>query len=96
MSDAQEPPIHWLNDQFRAWRLVAAIREHDGALFASITDEARAAGSETVDKLLAALARNLFIRLRIEIGSEAIDELIEAELRACDELRGQHNRDQGW
>ncbi|QRZ04513.1 hypothetical protein [Mycolicibacterium austroafricanum] len=84
MSETHTPPFHWVDDQARAWRLVAAICEHDGAMFDAVVDEARAAGYPATDKLLAALARNLVVRLRMSIGTEALDELIEAELRACD------------
>ncbi|MDN4520321.1 hypothetical protein JN086_14180 [Mycolicibacterium austroafricanum] len=84
MSDTRTPPVHWVDDQARAWRLVAAIREHDGSLFDAVSEETRSAGYEAVDRLFAALARNLFVRVRMEIGLEALDELIEAELRACD------------
>ncbi|CAN5150330.1 hypothetical protein BH09ACT8_BH09ACT8_59130 [soil metagenome] len=83
MTDTQAPPFHWINDQARAWRVVAAIREHDGLMFETVVAEARNAGPEAVDKLLAALARNLVVRLRLTIGMDELDELIDAELRAC-------------
>ncbi|WP_370499766.1 hypothetical protein NWT09_22140 [Mycolicibacterium sp. jd] len=84
MSETHTPPFHWVEDQSRAWRLVAAIREHDGAMFDAVVDEVRAAGYPAIDKLLAALARNLVVRLRASIGMDALDELIDAELRACE------------
>jgi len=95
MSDqtgTRTPPFHWTEDQARAWRLVAAIREHDGDMFDAVVDETRAEGIEAVEKLLAALARNLLMRLRFEIGMQGIDDLIDAELRGCDELRRQQER----
>jgi hypothetical protein len=83
--DTHTPPFFWVTDQSRAWRLVAASWQHDGMLFDTIVAETRDAGPEAVDKLLAALAKNLVIRLRLMIGAEALDELIDAELRAADE-----------
>ncbi|BBU23281.1 hypothetical protein [Mycobacterium xenopi] len=80
MTPTHAPPSFWLDDQFRAWRLVAASGDHDGILFDSIVAEAVAAGR--VEELLAALARNMFIRLRLEIGAENLDALIAAELAA--------------
>ncbi|ABM12285.1 hypothetical protein [Mycolicibacterium vanbaalenii] len=95
MSETHTPPFHWIEDQARAWRLVAAIREHDGVMFDAVVDEARAAGYPAMDKLLAALARNLVVRLRMSIGMDALDELIDAELRACDtETRRQGDGDE--
>lgn len=84
MSETRPPVFHWVEDQSRAWRLVAAIREHDGVLFDAIVAEAREAGDDAVDKLLAVLSRNLLARLRMSIGMDALDELIGTELRACD------------
>lgn len=84
MSETHTPPFHWIEDQARAWRLVAAIREHDGAMFDAVVDEARDAGYPATEKLLAALARNLVVRLSMSIGMDALDELIDAELKACD------------
>ena len=84
MSDTRPPVFHWIEDQARAWRLAAAIWDHDGALFDSVVAETRDAGPEAIDKLLAALARNLVVRLRMSIGADALDELIGAELSACD------------
>ncbi|OBG96895.1 hypothetical protein A5697_20265 [Mycobacterium sp. E3251] len=63
-----ELPFHWVIDQSRAWRLVASILEHDGALFASVVAEARNDGPEAVNKLRAALARNLVLRVRMAVG----------------------------
>jgi hypothetical protein len=83
--DTHTPPFFWLEDQTRAWRLVAASWQHDGMLFDSIVAETRDAGPEAVDKLLAALAKNLVIRLRLTLGAKGLDELIDAELRACDQ-----------
>lgn len=78
-----ELPFHWVIDQARAWRLVASILEHDGALFSAVVAEARHDGTESVDKLLAALARNLVLRVRMVIGMGALDELVTAELTAA-------------
>lgn len=75
-----ELPFHWVVDQARAWRLVASILEHDGALFESVVAETRNDGPEAVDKLLVALARNLVLRVRMAIGLDALDELVTAEL----------------
>jgi hypothetical protein len=83
VTDTHTPPIHWVKDQARAWRLAAAIWEHDGELFDRVATETMGDGLEAVDRLLAALARNLVVRLRIEIGDTALDELIVAELSAC-------------
>jgi hypothetical protein len=83
MSETQAPPFFWLEDQQRAWRLIAASWQHDGALFDRVVTEARDAGPEAVDKLLAALSRNLVVRLRISLGADGLDELIDAELRGC-------------
>ena len=80
------PPFHWVDDQSRAWRLVAAIMQHDGDLFEVVADEARADGYQAVDRLLAALARNLVVRLRMEIGWDALDAMVGAELLACLEM----------
>lgn len=85
MPETQAPPFFWLEDQQRAWRLIAASWQHDGALFEQIVTEAHDAGTDAVDKLLAALARNLVIRLRLSLGTEGLDELIDAELRGCDQ-----------
>jgi hypothetical protein len=82
-TEHQLPPFHWVDDQARAWRLVAAILDDDGALFTSVVEEARADSSEAVDKLLAAITRNLVVRLRMSIGIDALDELVTAELQAC-------------
>jgi hypothetical protein len=86
------PPFHWVKDQARAWRLVAAICDHDGSLFDITVAEARDDGPEDVDKLLAALARNLVVRLRMAIGMTALDELITAELSACQQLHDDETR----
>lgn len=93
MSETQPPPFFWVQDQARAWRLIAASRDHDGMLFDSVVAEARADGDEAVDKLLAALARNLLVRLRMSIGADALDELIGDELRACDTESTQNSGD---
>lgn len=77
------PPFHWIQDQARAWRLAASIWDNDGDLFDAVVAEARADGPEAVDKLIAALGRNLVVRLRMSIGTGALDELIGAELQAC-------------
>lgn len=82
--DTHTPPFHWIEDQARAWRLAAAIWEHDGTMFDRVVAEARQDGPESVDKLMAALARNLVVRLRMTIGAAALDELVAAELLACD------------
>lgn len=76
-------PFHWIADQARAWRLVAAIIEHDGALFESVVTEARNDGPDAIDKLIAALARNLVLRVSMSIGMDALDELVTAELAAA-------------
>lgn len=94
MPDTQPPVFHWVQDQARAWRLVAAIREHDGMLFDSIVAETRTDGEGAVDKLLAALARNLLLRTRMSIGMDALDELIDAELRACDDEAARNGGDE--
>lgn len=86
------PPFHWIEDQARAWRLAAAIWDHDGAMFDAVATEARNDGPEAVDKLLAALARNLVVRLRMAIGADALNDLIDAELRGCDEERRRQDR----
>jgi hypothetical protein len=78
------PPFIWVTDQSRAWRLAASIWDNDGVMFDAVVSEARADGSEAVDKLIAALGRNLVVRLRMSIGADALDELIGAELGACD------------
>lgn len=83
MNMLPELPFHWIADQGRAWRLVAAILEHDGAIFESVVTEARNDGPEAIDKLLAALARNLVFRVRQEIGMDALEELVTAELAAA-------------
>jgi hypothetical protein len=82
--DTNPPPFHWVTDQARAWRLVAAVWDHDGDLFDTVVTETMSDGLEAVEKLLAALSRNLVVRLRMTIGAEALDELIGAELQACD------------
>jgi hypothetical protein len=79
------PPSHWATDQARAWRLVAAIMQHDGALFDVVADEVRADGYQAVDRLLAALARNLLLRVRLAIGWDELDEIVAAELIASAE-----------
>jgi hypothetical protein len=81
------PPIHWVTDQARAWRAVAAILEHDGALFQTVVTEAREDGPDAVDKLIAALARNLVLQVRMSIGMDALDELVTAELTAAAEYQ---------
>lgn len=83
MPDTPTLPLHWVDDQARAWRLAAAIWDHDANLFTRVVGETRTAGDGAVDGLLAALARNLVIRLRMAIGPDALDELIVAELEAC-------------
>ena len=82
MSEVQTPPFFWIEDHQRAWRLIAASWQHDGALFDQVVAEARDASPEAVDKLLASLARNFVVRVRMSIGADAFDELIDAELRA--------------
>jgi hypothetical protein len=82
-TETTPPPIHWVDDQARAWRLVASILEHDGVLFDSVVAEARDDGPEAIDKLLAALARNLVLRLRMAIGLDTLNELVTAELLAA-------------
>lgn len=79
------PPLHWVRDQARAWRAVAAICDHDGVLLDTVVQEA--AGDARIDELVAALARNLVARLRIEAGMSLGDvlELAHAELAALDE-----------
>jgi hypothetical protein len=81
--ESSAPPFHWVTDQARAWRLVASILEHDGALFESVVSQTRAEGSEAIDKLLAALARSLVVRLTMSIGMDALDQLVTAELVAA-------------
>lgn len=88
-----QPPFHWVDDQARAWRLAAAIREDDGALFDAIVEEARTEGPQAVDRVLAALSRNLVVRLGMSLGMDGLDDLIEAELKGCDELRGQQDQE---
>jgi hypothetical protein len=87
MTEIQAPPFFWTEDQQRAWRLVAASWQHDGALFDRVVTEARDAGPGAVDKLLAALSRNLVVQLRLSLGADGLDDLIDAELCGCDEER---------
>lgn len=82
MPEIQTPPFFWIEDHQRAWRLIAASGQHDGALFDQVLTETRDAGPEAIDKLFAALARNLVVRLRMSMGADALDELIDGELRA--------------
>lgn len=53
-------------------------------MFDAVVAETRVAGDDDIVKLLAALARNIVVRLGIEIGFAAVDELIQAELLSCD------------
>lgn len=82
MSEVHTPPFFWTEDQQRAWRLIAASWQHDGALFDRVLAETREAGPDAVDKLFASLARNFVVRLRMSMGADALDALIDAELCA--------------
>ena len=84
MTETRTPPFHWTQDQARAWRVAAAIWDHDGDLFGEVVGETVSDGLEAVNRLIAALGRNLVIRQRMSIGADALDELIAAELQACD------------
>ncbi|WP_286211755.1 hypothetical protein [Mycolicibacterium mageritense] len=83
MSDNHPLPPTWVVDQARAWRISAAIWDHDGNLFDMVIRETRGSGDDGTERLIAALARNLVVRLRMSIGEEALDALIPAELEAC-------------
>ena len=87
MTDTQPPPFHRVDDQARAWRAIAAICDHDGAMFEALMDETRSDGYQAIDRLVAALARNFVLRVRQSIGIDGIHELITTELTAADAHR---------
>lgn len=83
IAEPTPPPLHWVRDQARAWRAVAAVCHHDGVLLNAVVQEA--AADARIEELVAALARNLLARLRTEAGMSLVDvlELAHAELSAC-------------